>query len=79
MISEAVQIELVKDVPQIVTGLSAVLIAYFTYRTHAVAKETNAVAKMTEHNTNSMKDELVSEVRKASFAAGVQNERDNPS
>ena len=79
MISEAVQLELVRNIPQIMTGVSAVAIAYFTYRTHLVAQNTNEVAKHTEQNTNHMKDELVAEVRKASFAAGKQEQKDSPS
>lgn len=79
MISEAVQLELVKNIPQIMTGGSAIAIAYFTYKTHLVTKETKTIAEHTEQNTNHMKDELVAEVRKASFAAGQKEEKKNPS
>lgn len=79
MISEAVQLKLIDNIPQIVTGVSAIAIAYFTYRTHLISQDTNAVAKHTEQNTNHMKDELVAEVRKASFAAGQKDQKTNPS
>jgi hypothetical protein len=75
MMSEAVQLALVNNIPQIVTGVSAIAIAYLTYRTHVVAKETSVVAKQTEENTNHLKDELVAEVRKASFAAGQKDQQ----
>jgi hypothetical protein len=74
MISEAVQLKLVENIPQIMVGISSIAIAYFTYRTHEVTKDTNIIAKKTEENTNHLKDELVAEVRKASFAAGQKDQ-----
>ncbi len=70
--TEAVQLALIKNIPGIVVAVSTIATAYLSYRTHIVAKKT-------EKNTNHLKDELVEEVRKGSFAAGQKQEKDNPS
>lgn len=82
--SEAVQLELVKNLPPLFGAIGGVAAAYFSYRTHAtaketvvIAKETKAIAEKTEHNTNHMKDELVAEVRKGAFAAGQKDNKEN--
>jgi len=67
--SETVQLALIEKVPSIVIAITTIVTAWLTYRTHRVAKQT-------EENTNHLKDELVQEVRQASFAAGQKQEKD---
>lgn len=74
--SEAVQLALIDKLPSLIAGVSGMFAAYFAYRAHRIAKDTNVVARKTEENTNHLKDELVAEVRKASFAAGQKQATD---
>lgn len=67
--TEAVQLALIDKLPAIVIAICTLATAYLTYRTHKVAKQT-------EENTNHLKDELVAEVRQASFAAGEKSMKD---
>jgi uncharacterized sodium:solute symporter family permease YidK len=77
--SNAVEIEIIKalgtSLPIIAVGFFT---AYFAYKAAQSAKssalnsaETLKVAKQTEINTNSMKDELVALTRKSAHAEGV--------
>jgi len=68
MLSETVQLELVKAIPQDLMALGVMVGAFFSYLAHRQAKKT-------EENTNHLKDELVAEVKKVSFAAGQEAQR----
>ncbi len=63
----------------VTTMFPATISACFSYLAARDAAHALAVSRKTEENTNHMKDELVAEVRSASFAAGQKhesNERD---
>ncbi len=88
--SDAITLALIDKIPVMVAALASTFSGYFAYRTHAVAKNTEAVARQTasvashtaevatqtEANTNGLKDQLVTEVRAAAFAAGQKHETD---
>jgi hypothetical protein len=60
----------------------AVKVAEVAVKADIAATKVDRVSEQVEQvhiATNSMKDQLVSEVRKASFAEGVKSEKDNPS
>ena len=68
MLSENVQLELIRAVPTLI-------VAYFSYKAAQHAKDASIQSKQTEQNTNHLKDELVAEVRKASIQIGRDQEK----
>jgi hypothetical protein len=68
--SDAVQIALITS---IATAFPSMVAAFFAYRSSVHSKKAVEVAKSTEKNTNSMKDELVDLTAKSSFATGQKD------
>lgn len=68
MISEAVQIALISSLTTVVPSAVA---AFFSYRASIHARRAADVSLVTERNTNSMKDELVSLTAESSHAKGL--------
>jgi hypothetical protein len=58
----------------VIAGLN-VLTAIVTWRTNLTAKETRQIAQQTEHNTNSLSEQLVAATGKAAYAAGREEMR----
>jgi len=71
--SDPVQIALISA---LTTGIPSILGAIFAFMASRHAKAAAVQSAKTEENTNHMKDELVHEVRQASFAAGAKSETD---
>jgi hypothetical protein len=69
-------ITLVGIVAGIVITISNVFLAYFAYRIKIATMQTQTDVKNVVLHTNSMKDELVKEVREASLAKGAQDQRE---
>jgi hypothetical protein len=74
--SEKVLLAIVGIVPGIVAAGVSAISAYFAYKAHMTSIATREIAERTEENTNHLKDELVAEVRSASFAAGRKQEKE---
>jgi hypothetical protein len=75
MMSDAVQIEIIRTVPLILGTIGAFAAALFSYRAATHSKEAIDVAKKTEKNTNGMSERLNAVTRTAAFAEGVLQER----
>ena len=75
MLSDQVEIEALKALPQFVIGIGTILAAIFGYLAQKNSKEAATQARITEQNTNHIKDELVAEVRKASIRVGRDLEK----
>ena len=66
-----------------IVTVGQIINSYFAFRLKAIAMATQItaintqnIAQKTEINTNSMKDELVKEVRSAALAKGAKDQRD---
>ena len=70
MLTDAVQIEMIRAVPGFAAAVGAVLAAWFSYRSASHSKETLQVATRTEHNTNGLVEKLNEQTAKASRAQG---------
>jgi hypothetical protein len=64
------------DVAQIITALAAVGSVWASLRNSARIKQVATHVEKVEAATNGMKEQLVNEVRAASFAAGEKSEKD---
>jgi uncharacterized membrane protein len=65
------------EIAFLITSIAALVTAVGGFAlSFANSKRVLVEIKRLEHNTNSIKDELVAEVRKASFAAGKLDEKD---
>jgi hypothetical protein len=60
----------------LIVALPGIITAWNTRRLPVALPELKAAVEQVHKTTNSMKDELVHEVREASFAAGAQSEKD---
>lgn len=72
--SDLVQIALISAMGSMFPSIVASL---FAYRSSMHSKETLNVAKKTEKNTNSMKDELVALTNKESYARGKFDQKES--
>jgi len=73
-----VLLEGIHSIPMLIGGLGSVSAGYFAYKAKITSQETKDIAQRTEHNTNGMKDELMSATKLQYFAAGKLSEKGDP-